>query len=103
MNALDWIAKDLPRVEYCDEPCGAAFMSCVSGGRCQRKLAGYDVAVTVVKKPEPARAVDPRDHDPNKRPPFDYHNCYRCDDSNRPCIKGAGNEWKCETLHARND
>lgn len=41
--------------------------------------------------------------DPSKTGIFRDHSCYRCDSGNKPCIKGAGNERQCDTLHARND
>jgi hypothetical protein len=44
---------------------------------------------------------DPRDPDPSRPPPFDYHNCYRCRDGEKPCVHG--NPSGCEFLHARND
>ncbi len=34
---------------------------------------------------------------------FRDHSCYRCDSGNKPCVKGAGHERECDTLHARND
>ena len=39
--------------------------------------------------------------DRTKRPPYDYHRCYRCDSGARPCVNGRPNG--CEYLRARND
>jgi len=51
-------------------------------------------------KPDPR---DPRpDHEMVGRDAiFRNHNCYRCNDGTKPCVKG--NPRSCDTLHARND
>lgn len=47
-------------------------------------------------------AADPRDPDYSRQGVFQTHNCYRCKDGERPCVRG-GNPRRCEFLHARND
>lgn len=68
-----------------------------------KTIGGYINTDPYAKDAIEGDEIDPRDRDPSKRPPFDYHNCYRCKDGALPCVKGAGNERDCETLHARND
>jgi hypothetical protein len=48
-----------------------------------------------------APAVDPRDLDPSRPDIFATHNCWKCQDSMKPCAHG--NPSGCEYLHARND
>jgi|HubBroStandDraft_1064217.scaffolds.fasta_scaffold49021_4 hypothetical protein len=50
-----------------------------------------------------AASTDLRDPDYSHKGIFQYHNCYRCHDGQKPCIKGKGNERQCDTLQARND
>lgn len=45
--------------------------------------------------------VDPRDPDPSREGIFRDHNCWRCNNGKRPCVKGTPN--RCEYPHARND
>lgn len=47
--------------------------------------------------PEP----DPRDPDYSREGVFVYHNCWKCNDGQKPCVKGKSGG--CEYLHARND
>lgn len=51
-------------------------------------------------------ATDPRDARPehemvDRHPMFRHHNCYRCKDGEKPCVRG--NQSRCEYPHARND
>jgi hypothetical protein len=50
------------------------------------------------------RMVDPRDARrllPGMDPIFKYHNCSRCRNGERACVKGNAN--RCSWTHARND
>ena len=50
------------------------------------------------------KTVDPRDPRrllPGMHPKFEYHNCARCRDGERACVRG--NPTTCEWPHARND
>lgn len=44
---------------------------------------------------------DPRDPDPTKEGIFRDHNCWRCNDGEKPCVNGHPHQ--CEYPHARND
>lgn len=48
-----------------------------------------------------AAKLDPRDPDHSREGIFVHHNCARCSDGKRPCVKG--NPRQCEYPHARND
>ena len=55
-------------------------------------------------KANPPELRDGRDPDPTKRPPFDYHSCWKCRDGEKPCpFQKPGFEYLCEYPHARND
>jgi len=50
------------------------------------------------------KTVDPRDPRrllPGMHPKFEYHNCARCKDGERACVRG--DPGRCEWPHARND
>lgn len=47
------------------------------------------------------KPIDPRDPDHTREGIFVYHNCWKCDDGKKPCVKG--NPRRCEYPHARND
>jgi hypothetical protein len=52
----------------------------------------------------PIARLDPRDPRPNdacRHPIFRYHNCARCANGARPCVKGNPND--CDNPYARND
>lgn len=44
---------------------------------------------------------DPRDPDPTKTGIFRDHNCWKCQDGAKPCVRGGTH--RCEYPHARND
>lgn len=44
---------------------------------------------------------DPRDPDPTKDGIFRDHNCWRCNDGEKPCVHG--HPHNCVYPHARND
>jgi hypothetical protein len=46
-------------------------------------------------------APDPRDPDPSREGVFRDHNCWKCNDGQKPCV--TGNPRSCGNLHARND
>lgn len=48
-----------------------------------------------------APAVDPREDGPSRESIFRSHNCWKCGDGAKPCVRGAPN--RCEFPHARND
>lgn len=48
-----------------------------------------------------AAKLDPRDPDHSREGIFVYHDCSRCLDGKRPCVKG--NPRQCEYPRARND
>jgi hypothetical protein len=66
----------------------------------------YDKAwdrVRELRDAEPVETpIDPRDPDYSRQGVFQTHNCYRCKDGERACVRG-GNPRQCEFLHARND
>lgn len=45
--------------------------------------------------------LDPRDPDPSKEGVFRDHNCWKCREGKKPCVRGEPR--RCEFLHARND
>jgi len=45
--------------------------------------------------------VDPRDPDYSREGRFVWHNCWRCNNGNKPCVQRDPSQ--CEYLHARND
>ncbi len=47
------------------------------------------------------QTVDPREPDPSRFGLFILHNCQRCLNGRRLCVRG--NPTNCEYLHARND
>lgn len=49
----------------------------------------------------PETPPDPRDPDYSREGIFQYHNCWKCSDGRKPCIKGQPRN--CEHPHARND
>lgn len=49
----------------------------------------------------PHMPVDPREDDPTREGIFRSHNCWKCGDGAKPCVRGAPN--RCEFPHARND
>ena len=44
---------------------------------------------------------DPRDPDHSRSGIFVYHNCWKCNDGQKPCANG--NASRCEYPHARDD
>jgi len=44
---------------------------------------------------------DPRDPDHSRTGMFVYHNCWKCQSGEKPCVRG--NPGRCEFPHARND
>jgi hypothetical protein len=51
--------------------------------------------------PTHTKPVDPREDDPTREGIFRSHNCWKCQDGAKPCVRGATN--RCEYPHARND
>jgi hypothetical protein len=47
------------------------------------------------------QSPDPREDDPTREGIFRSHNCSRCQDGAKPCVRGATN--RCEYPRARND
>lgn len=47
------------------------------------------------------RRLDPRDPDHSRSGIFIDHNCYRCKDGKKPCVRSALNQ--CDYPRARND
>lgn len=45
--------------------------------------------------------LDPRDSDHTRSGNFVLHNCWKCDDGQKPCV--WGDPYGCEYPHARND
>jgi hypothetical protein len=46
---------------------------------------------------------DGRDPDPTKEGIFRDHNCWKCNDGEKPCVRKDGHSHRCEYPHARND
>lgn len=46
-------------------------------------------------------AIDPRDPDHSREGMFVLHNCWRCQNGAKPCVKSDPRQ--CEYPHARND
>ncbi len=49
----------------------------------------------------PSPKPDPRDPDHSRAGMFVYHNCWKCQSGEKPCVNG--NPGRCEFPHARND
>lgn len=63
-------------------------------------LRRIEAAIAVGSGRSPTKP-DPRDPDHSRPAPFNYHNCWKCRDGQRPCVNGDAHG--CEHLHARND
>jgi hypothetical protein len=87
--------------EECTEP-----DVCAANQRCEHDCT-YQRIMRVAKAGAGARkAPDPRDPRPEAEMAgrdgmFRDHNCYRCKDGERACVRG--NPRQCEFPHARND
>lgn len=51
--------------------------------------------------PSPNPPLDSREPDYLRAGIFVYHDCWKCNDGERPCVRGATS--RCEYPHARND
>lgn len=49
----------------------------------------------------PSPALDPRDPDPSREGIFRNHNCWACQNGEKPCRQGSPS--RCDNPHARND
>jgi hypothetical protein len=76
-----------------------AAMRIGGGGRDVAELL-FEVDCAVSRERHGA-VVDPRDPDPSRDGIFRNHNCHRCRDGQRPCVRGSPRQ--CEWPHARND
>lgn len=59
-----------------------------------------DLSATSDATPNPP-PINPHDPDHTRAGMFVYHNCWKCQSGDRPCVNG--NPRRCEFPHARND